>query len=377
MRQVGEAGKGGDVRDREPIARRLDFAHLRADVLRQVRKRVALADAAFRSDVFVAAGEGNRLERNERDFLGVIHRELHDRAHLIVVHVVDDGGDQHDFDAGFVHVLDGAQLHVEEVADLAVAVRVVADAVELQVGVAHARFEGLAAEFLALGELDAVGGRLHAVVADLAGIAHGVEEERAHGRLAAGELHGHLAARLDLGGVIENFLNFFPAQFVDVADLVGVHEAGIAHHVAAVGQVDSQHRAAAMAHRAGAVVVQGFVVVRGNVAARELLFDPLEELGVHGHQVFVLAVDGALLHHPDLAVALDNLRLDLADLLVHQVGPVLLAIDDRFARFFHAVRAERVGRARPAERRLGFLPGLEQRLIGPFRRERRVRVDAC
>ena len=132
-----------------------------------MRKRVALAQTAFRSDVFVAAGERNRLEGHEGDLLRVFHRELHDRAHLIVVHVVDDGDDQHDFDARLVHVLDGAQLHVEQVAHLAVAVGVVADAVELQVGVAHARFEGLLAEILALGELDAVGGRLHAVVARL------------------------------------------------------------------------------------------------------------------------------------------------------------------------------------------------------------------
>ena len=173
---VGEAGKGADEGDREPVARRLDLANLAADVLREVRKRVALAEAAFRSDVFVAAGEGNRLEADERDFLGVFHRELHDAADLVVVHVVDDGDDQHDFDAGFVHVFDGAELDVEQVADLAVAVGVVADAVELQVGVAHARVEGLLAEFLALGEFDAVGGSLHAVVADLAGVGDGVEE---------------------------------------------------------------------------------------------------------------------------------------------------------------------------------------------------------
>ena len=107
----------------------------------------------------------------------------------------------------------------------------------------------------------------------------------------------------------------------------------------------------------------------GNVAAGEVLLDPFEELRVDGHQVFVLAVDGAFFHHPDLAVALDDLRLDLADLLVDQVGPVLLAVHDGVARFLHAVGAERVRRARPAERGLGLLPGLQQRLIGPFRRE--------
>ena len=56
-----------------------------------------------------------------------------DRAHLVVVHAVDDGDHQHDVDAGAVQVLDRAQLDVEEVADLAMAVGLVADAVELQV----------------------------------------------------------------------------------------------------------------------------------------------------------------------------------------------------------------------------------------------------
>ena len=45
-----------------------------------------------------------------------------------------------------VQVLDGPQFHVEEVADFAVRVGRVADAVELQVGVAQAGFGGLLAE---------------------------------------------------------------------------------------------------------------------------------------------------------------------------------------------------------------------------------------
>jgi hypothetical protein len=34
-----------------------------------------------------------------------------------------------------------------------------------------------------------------------------------------------------------------------------------------------------------------------------------------------------------LAVAFDNLRFDLADLLVYEVGPVFLAIQDQIAGF--------------------------------------------
>src|SRR5258708_7127104 len=252
---VGKASKGADKGDGEPVARRLNFADLVADVLRKMRKGVALAEAALRGDVFVAAGEGNRLEADEGNLLRVFHREFHDGADLVVVYVVDDGDDQHDFDARFVQVFDGAQLHVEQVADLAVAVGVVADAVELKVGVAQSGFERLLREFLALGEFDAVGGRLNRVVSDLACIADGVEEMRAHSRLATGELHGHLPARLDLHRVIENFHYFVPAQFVDGANLVCLHEARIAHHVAAVGEVDGEHGATTVPNVRRAVLV--------------------------------------------------------------------------------------------------------------------------
>ena len=99
-------------------------------------------------------------------------------------------------------------------------------------------------------------------------------------------------------------------------DLVGVHEARIAHHVAAVRQIDRQHRSAAVRDGAGPVIVKLFVVVGADVAAGEHVFEMLEERRVDRHHVFEVAVDRAILHHQDLAVALDDLRLDLADFLV-------------------------------------------------------------
>ena len=164
-------------------------------------------------------------------------------------------------------------------------------------------------------------------------------------------------------------------QLVDEPDLVRVHEARVAHHVAAVGQVDRQHRAAAVLDRAAAVVVELLVVVGADVAAREHFFEVLEEGGVDRHHVLEVAVNRAVLHHQDLAVALEDGRLDLADLLVQQDADVLLAVENRLPRFARARRAERVGLARPAERRLGLLVGLQQRLVGPLRGERRVLVD--
>ena len=46
------------------------------------------------------------------------------------------------------------------------------------------------------------------------------------------------------------------------------------------------------------------------------LFEVLEERRVHRHHVLEMAVHRAVLHHQDLAVALEDGRLDLADLLV-------------------------------------------------------------
>ncbi len=103
-------------------------------------KRVALAQTAFRSDVFVAAGKRNRLECDEGDLLRIVHRELDDGADLIVIDVVDERDNQNDLDAGFVQIFDGAQLHIEQVADLTVAVGIVADAVELQIRIAQSGF---------------------------------------------------------------------------------------------------------------------------------------------------------------------------------------------------------------------------------------------
>ena len=85
--------------------------------------------------------------------------------------------------------------------------------------------------------------------------------------------------------------------------------------------------------------VEFLIVVRGNVAARKLRFDPLQEARINGHHVFVMAVLRTILDHPDLSIPLDDLCFDLADLFIHQVAPVLPAVKDRLPRFLYAVRA--------------------------------------
>src|ERR1019366_3746567 len=114
---------------------------------------VALRHAAFVRNLFVAAGKADRLEAEEVDLLGILEGELDDAAYLLVVDAVDDAGDGDDVHAGLVQVVDGLELHVERVADLAVRVGGVADAVELEVRVAQAGFSGSLRELLRLGEL--------------------------------------------------------------------------------------------------------------------------------------------------------------------------------------------------------------------------------
>ena len=106
-----------------------------------------------------------------------------------------------------------------------------------------------------------------------------------------------------------------------------------------------------------------------DVAAGVRVFEMFEERGVHRHHVFEVPVLRAVLDHQDLAVALDDGRLDLANLFVEQHLVVALAVEDLLARFADARRAQRVGLARPAERRLHLLPGLLNRLVGPLGRE--------
>ena len=199
-------------------------------------------------------------------------------------------------------------------------------------------------------------------------VGDGVKEVGRQRGLAAGELNAHLPLGLDGDGVVEHGLDFVPRELVDEADLVGVHEAGIAHHVAAVGEIDGEHRAAAVGHGRGAVVVQLLVAlaVGADVAAGEALFEVLEEGGVDRHHVFKVAVLGAVLDHQDLAVALDDLGLDLAHLLVEQDFVGQLAVENLLADLGDALGTERVGGARPAEGRLLLLIALEEGLVAPL-----------
>ena len=93
--------------------------------------------------------------------------------------------------------------------------------------------------------------------------------------------------------------------------LIRIHKTGIAHHIAAVGEIDGQHRTAAVRDGGRAMPMQAFILVGADVASRKHLLEVAEEFGVNGHHIFEAAVARALFHHKDLAVALDDVGLDL------------------------------------------------------------------
>ncbi len=159
------------------------------------------------------------------------------------------------------------------------------------------------------------------------------------------------------------------------ADLIGIHEARIAHHVAAVRQIDGEDGTAPVLNGAGAVVVERFVVVRADVTPRKHILEMLRKSGIDGHQVFELAVLGTFLDHQDLAVALDDLGLDFADRFVQQDLVVDLTGDDLVADFRDALGAKGICFTRPAQWRFGFLIALEERFVRPLGSERGVLRD--
>src|SRR5437867_3235892 len=124
------------------------------------------------------------------------------------------------------------------------------------------------------------------------------------------------------------------------------------------------------------MLVQPLVIVGADVAAGKDSLDVAVEFGIDSHDIFEMPMLGAVLHHQDLAFALDDLRLDFAGTrVIEQVGKWSGTVQDLFADFRHAARAQGVGLARPAELRLGLLPGLQQGLLRPAGRERGILPD--
>src|SRR5438477_6601024 len=150
----------------------------------QMAKGITLGLATLIGNFFVASGERNRLEAQEADGLGIIKRELDDAPHLLIIDAVHDSSYRNDIYAGLMQVMDGAQLHVKQIANLAVGIGCVADSVKLQVSKTQACFGSLAAKFRRFGKLNSVGSCLNRVVSNLTRVTDGIKEVRRERRLA-------------------------------------------------------------------------------------------------------------------------------------------------------------------------------------------------
>ncbi len=162
-------------------------------------------------------------------------------------------------------------------------IRIVANAIELEINVTQASLGCLTTELFALCELNSVSRSLYGVVTNFACVSNSFDEMWRNRRLSPRQLNGHLSPRLDRDRVVKNLLNLVHSKFVYKTNLVGVHEAGITHHVAAVRKIDSKHRPSTIPDRAGSVIVESLVVVRLDIAAWKRCLDVFQEFRVDSH----------------------------------------------------------------------------------------------
>lgn len=90
------------------------------------------------------------------------------------------------------------------------------------------------------------------------------------------------------------------------------------------------------------MIVQLLIVMGVDVAAREEGFNMLQKFRIDRHHVFEMSVRRAILDHPYLAIAFDDLSFDLADVLVDQRRNLAVAAENLLTSFDHAVRAKRI-----------------------------------
>src|SRR5258707_12660974 len=110
------------------------------------------------------------------------------------------------------------------------AIRVIPNAVKLEIYVTQTRFCRLTAKFLTFRELDSICRRLDGVIPNFSRVPNRLKEVRRNRRLTAGKLDRHLPPWLDRNRVIEDLLNVVHTQLMDEPHLVCVHETRIAHH---------------------------------------------------------------------------------------------------------------------------------------------------
>jgi len=118
--------------------------------------------------------------------------------------------------------------------------------------------------------------------------------------------------------------------------------------------------------------IKVFVVGAGSRGGE--LLSSSEELGVDGHHVFIVAVERTVLTIPHLAVALDDLRLNLATFsCIRSRQSFFPAMIASRASFTHAGQRESVCRGKPSVG-LVFSHDFSSGLSDHFGRDRRIGI---
>src|SRR2546422_605961 len=121
--------------------------------------------------------------------------------------------------------------------------------------------------------------------------------------------------------------------------LISVHEARVTHHVAAVSQVNRQYSATPILNRTRTMIVELLIAVGLDITTGKHVLNVREKLGIDRHHVLKVPMYRTILHHPNLAIAFDDLSLDFTNLFVDKHRDVFLAAQDLFPRLDHAIRA--------------------------------------
>src|SRR5690606_11441492 len=161
------------------------------------------------------------------------------------------------------------ELYVKKVADAAVLIVLLIRTVELEVNAVLSRGLRRFAEFEVLGKTNAVGCCEDPIEADLFRIRDRVEKIRRERRLASRKKDDDLAFRLERHRAVEDRLDVIKRRFVNITDLIRVHKARIAHHIAAIRKIDRQHRSAAGLEIASCVVMNVPVLGRAEITPEE------------------------------------------------------------------------------------------------------------
>src|SRR6267378_7549589 len=124
--------------------------------MREVRQRVTLLETALGCDLFIASRKRNWLERQEGNLLRIVEGKSNNGSDLVVIDAVDQCGNEHNLNARFMQVIDCTHLHIEQIANLAMAVGVITNSVKLEVNVAQTSLGSFATEIFALSKFDSV-----------------------------------------------------------------------------------------------------------------------------------------------------------------------------------------------------------------------------